>query len=87
MKFPLSITIRNGSRKTLTKTEFRLRVTRPGYSDDIVQNYSASRFENDRIIAPGQGFSFCYSIPQLRMQSDPKALEYSIDYKYARFQR
>ena len=81
---PLSVTMTNGSEKTVEKVEWAIEVKRPGHSNSLVKdtyNFSGG-YESDRILEPGDRFGACYRVPALRdyAQStvgDLSGLEYS----------
>ena len=61
--FPLALEIVNDSTKIVEHTYWDIEVRRPGYSNNLVQNYSG-RMETDRIIYPRQRWSLCARVPR-----------------------
>lgn len=82
---PLSVSIGNGTDRTVTKIEFQLEIRRPGYSHNLIEGHGAATFESDKIIKPKDGYSLCHSAPKLRGDPALKDLEYSIAFKDVTF--
>lgn len=58
--FPLLVTYRNGSRRTVEKIIYDIGGFTPGYSDVVLQD----DYKTDRIIPPGQTYGECWSVPR-----------------------
>jgi hypothetical protein len=85
-EYPLLVTIKNNSPKTLTKVEWHLNIYMPGYSTDIAgwQN----EYSSDKILKPGEMRSSCYKLPLnfSAKNQDPSSLKYEVSNKYFYFQ-
>lgn len=84
--YPLSVTVKNNSHKTITKVSWDVNIYISGYSTDISgwpNNYSS-----DKILRPGESWSSCYKLPSnLNAKNhDPSSLKYEISNKYVHFQ-
>lgn len=67
------LSVMNNSDKTISKFHFYVQARRPGRSTNFAKAYRS--YENDRIIKPGDGFGFCYSIEKDSYASTPVYLE------------
>lgn len=56
-EFPIRVYVGNGSTKTINKVTIYPEARREGYSDDLT---GIARIENDKIIPPNEGYSFCW---------------------------
>lgn len=87
---PLAVTVRNGTSDTLNAVEMRLEVYRPGFSTDLLQSsYDEHTLKWDKILAPGQQATLCYSLPRTIAYNNldsASTLQYRVGYKYPRFQ-
>ena len=85
-EFPLLTTIHNGTQKTINKWRFYLVVNRKDHSSNILDYSYDGRFENDKILSPGEFHGTCYRLPKLNRDNyDLKELIYSIDKTYYEF--
>jgi len=85
-EFPLLTTIHNGTQKTINEWTFYLVVNKKDHSSNILNYSYGGRFENDKILSPGEFHGTCYRLPKLnRDDYDLKELVYSIDDTYYEF--
>ena len=61
---PIAVTLTNNSRRTITRTDLEITVQEIGYSRDLEQGEDST----DKIIAPGEKYSFCTEKPNIRME-------------------
>lgn len=84
-EFPILISIRNGYTQTIESLTFELGGYREGYSSPI---YEGSSYKSDRIIAPGETYTACWTQPGLYYSAQeipPAGLTWRASYSYATF--
>lgn len=84
-EYPLAVNFHNGSRKTVNKVEWRFAAFQSGYSSDIVDQPSYSRYSSDRILAPGERFGLCYQPPALERNLSPADVRWEAEVTYVYF--
>jgi hypothetical protein len=84
--YPIAVTIRNRSRKTLKRIEWRVEAYRHGYSSNLNDGYDS--YTSDKILAPDERWSMCYRLPIKLNQwkQNASTLEYKISGKYVYFE-
>lgn len=85
VEYPVLITIRNGYTQTINSLTFELAAYRDGFSSPIYQGIS---YESDRIIAPGDTYTSCWTQPPLyygAQETPPEGLTWRASYSYANF--
>ncbi|MBI4681220.1 MAG: hypothetical protein HY753_08500 [Nitrospirae bacterium] len=82
----LSISIYNGSNKTISKVTWRVDAYQPGYSTNLA-GYD-NDYYCDKILKPGERWTSCYTVPStLNAEGKPIGLlQYSISSKNAHYQ-
>ncbi len=60
---PLFVAVINHSRRTVTKVNYRLIATRPGYSTNLVDGNDLRQF--DGVTPPGGGLGYCQTVPNI----------------------
>lgn len=86
IEFPILITIRNGYTETIKNMTFELGGYRHGYSSPI---YREPFYKSDRIIAPGETYTACWTKPPLdygAQEISPEGLTWRASYSYASFE-
>lgn len=84
-EFPILISIRNGYTQTIESLTFELGGYREGYSSPV---YEGSSYKSDRIIAPGETYTACWTQPSLdygAQETPPAGLTWRASYSYATF--
>lgn len=84
-EYPILITIRNGYTQTLESLSFKLGGYHEGYSSPVYQGLS---YTSDRIMAPGDTYTACWTKPSLRygaQEVPPEGLTWRASYSYANF--
>jgi hypothetical protein len=84
-EFPILVTIRNGYTETIQTLTFELGGFREGYSSPVYQGLS---YRSDRIIAPGDAYTACWTLPSLHygaQEAPPDSLNWRASYSYATF--
>lgn len=84
-EFPILINIRNNYTQTIESLTFELGGYREGYSSPV---YEGSSYTSDRIIAPGQTYTACWTQPPLdygAQEVPPAGLTWRASYSYANF--
>ena len=64
-EYPLLISIKNGTNKTVHKVTLNISVFKSGYSENIADKVY-SYFETDKITEKGEVSVMCYNIPKLK---------------------
>ncbi len=84
--FPLEIKIKNGSKRIILKSYFKLGIKKEGYSSNLTQH--SNYRDTDKIIKPKFTNTSCWSIPKFSSKYEDifnekyfSTLVYSIDYK------
>ena len=80
---PLFVGFVNNTNKTISSIYFGVTVRRRGYSGQI--GYISSQ-SYDKILAPGEGYGLCHSMPDLSVKPDTTRLEFEVSPKYVTFQ-
>ena len=84
--YPLRLRITNRSSRTVIKTSWDIKVTKPGFSTDI-SDYGYHQYSQDRILKPKEGWRICYMVPNLKEKIDDYAiLDYTVKNKYVTFE-
>jgi hypothetical protein len=83
--FPLLVTIKNNSNKTITKVSWEVNIYIPGFSKDI-SGYD-NRYDSDKILRPGEIWLSCYKLPSKidAKNHDLSSLQYEISHKDVQF--
>lgn len=84
-EFPILIGIRNGYTETIQSLNFELGGYREGFSSPV---YIGRSQRSDRIIAPGETYEGCWSVPSLdygAQAGPPQAMNWRASYSYATF--
>jgi hypothetical protein len=85
-EFPIFISIRNGYTETIQALTFDLEGYREGFSSPI---YRGVAYKSDRIIAPGETHTACWTQPPLdygAQEIPPAGLIWRASYSYATFE-
>ncbi|WP_299772296.1 hypothetical protein [uncultured Pseudoteredinibacter sp.] len=84
--YPLLIEIKNMSNRKVLKVVWRLSITKPGRSTDLVEE-AYQDYSSDLILAHREGFRWCYRIPRLSETGlSYSELEYKIKSKWVTFE-
>lgn len=84
-EYPILITIRNNYTQTIESLTFELGAYREGYSSPVYQGLS---YKSDRIMAPGDTYTACWTQPGLyygAQETPPEGLTWRASYSYANF--
>ena len=82
-EFPLLITVRNTTSKTLNSAAWHMAAYRPGYSSNLIEGYE--RYESDKILQPKETFTACYRLPPIKEGHPFQRLEWKAESKYVVF--
>lgn len=90
-KFPLFVTIHNGSNKTVNKVSWKMGAYEPGHSTNLVRSPELGSdptyiVESDIIINSGEHSRECYALPVLPVSSRPEKLLYGAELPMASLQ-
>ncbi len=90
-EFPLLVTIKNGSKKTVNKVSWNIGAYKKGYSNNVVEyGYSGeyrTPYSSDKILSSGQGHAVCYKVPPLSRTLEPQNLNWSAVSKSINFEQ
>jgi len=90
-EFPLFVTIKNGSNKTVEKVSWNIGAYKQGYSNNVVDYgyYSeySTLYSSDKILNSGQGHAVCYKVPALTGTLEPQNLNWSAVSKGINFEQ
>ena len=90
-EFPLFVTIKNGSNKTVEKVSWNIGAYKQGYSNNVVDYgyYSeySTLYSSDKILNSGQGHAVCYKVPALTGTLEPQNLNWSAVRKSINFEQ
>jgi hypothetical protein len=90
-EFPLFVTIKNGSNKTVEKVSWNIDAYKQGYSNNVVDyGYSSeysTPYSSDKILNSGQGHAVCYKVPALTGTLEPQNLNWSAVRKSINFEQ
>lgn len=85
-EFPILIAFKNGSSENLLSVNFELSGYQDGFSTPIYK--TGPSYSSDRILAPGQSYEACWSVPSLtygQRSMPPENLSWRATYSYASF--
>lgn len=82
-KFPIFVAFINNSTKTVKSVLFSVDVKQKGFSSALGTITLAT---NDKILAPKEGYGFCYAMPSLSRQIPVEDMNFELQYKSISFQ-
>ena len=88
-EYPLYIEITNKSNRTILETEFKLKITRRGYSRNTISYSGRKSYLDDKIIEPGIMSWGCWRFPLLMKKYNDevkKDLVYQIEWRDVKFE-
>jgi hypothetical protein len=77
--FPVFVGFVNRSARTVKSIYFGVTIRRKGYSNTVG---SLPSLTQDKILGPGEGFGWCYAMPDTSIATAPSDLEFETTFKY-----
>ncbi|GAG75104.1 unnamed protein product [marine sediment metagenome] len=74
-KFPIRVTVLNGSERSIKNYKFDLEVYQRGYSNNLntFNIYDYNKYQSNKIILPDRGWIICWALPKIIQKRDDKA--------------
>jgi hypothetical protein len=81
--YPISVSFKNGSSKTIKRVAWNIAARKPGHSSNVIEydlyrsEYSTS-YSSDKILAPGAVYALCYTSPKLQAGLSPSSVDWDV---------